>query len=46
MEMAVSNVTKKGDNILIVSHGYFGDRFVEIAERKGLNVDSYAQRMG
>lgn len=39
MEMAVANVTKRGDNILIVSHGYFGDRFIEIAERKGLNVD-------
>ena len=39
MEMAVSNVTKKGDNILICSNGFFGDRFIEIAERKGLNVD-------
>lgn len=39
MEMAVSNVTKRGDNILIVSNGFFGDRFIEIAQRKGLNVD-------
>lgn len=39
MEMAISNVTKRGDSILIVSHGYFGDRFIEIAERKGLVVD-------
>ena len=39
MEMASANVTKRGDNILIVSHGFFGDRFIEIAERKGLNVD-------
>lgn len=39
MEMAIANVTKRGDNILIISHGYFGDRFIEIAERKGLNVD-------
>ncbi|MBQ5799316.1 MAG: alanine--glyoxylate aminotransferase family protein [Oscillospiraceae bacterium] len=39
MEMAIANVTKRGDNILIVSHGFFGDRFIEIAERKGLNVD-------
>ena len=46
MEMAVSNVTKKGDNILIVSHGYFGDRFVEIAERKGLNVDVMRSEWG
>lgn len=39
MEMAVSNVTKRGDNVLIVSNGFFGDRFIDICERKGLNVD-------
>lgn len=39
MEMAISNTTKRGDNVLIISHGYFGDRFIEICERKGLNVD-------
>jgi aspartate aminotransferase-like enzyme len=39
MEMAISNLTGKGDSILIVSHGFFGDRFVEIGQRKGLNVD-------
>lgn len=39
MEMAVSNVTRRGDNILIVSNGFFGDRFIDICERKGLNVD-------
>ncbi|WP_313342367.1 alanine--glyoxylate aminotransferase family protein [Sedimentibacter sp.] len=39
MEMAVSNVTKREDNILIVSNGFFGDRFIDICERKGLNVD-------
>lgn len=46
MEMAISNVTKRGDNILIVSHGYFGDRFIEIAERKGLNVDVLRSEWG
>lgn len=39
MEMAISNVTKRGDNVLIVSNGFFGDRFIDICERKGLNVD-------
>lgn len=39
MEMAISNTTKRGDNVLIVSHGYFGDRFIEICQRKGLHVD-------
>ena len=39
MEMAIANTTKRGDNVLIVSHGFFGDRFIEICERKGLQVD-------
>jgi aspartate aminotransferase-like enzyme len=39
MEMAISNVTKRGDNVLIVSNGFFGDRFIDICERKGLIVD-------
>ena len=39
MEMAIANTTKRGDDVLVVSNGFFGDRFVEICERKGLNVD-------
>ena len=39
MEMGISNTVKAGDNLLIVSHGCFGDRFIELAERKGINVD-------
>ena len=39
MEMSISNVTKRGDNVLIVSNGFFGDRFIDICERNGLNVD-------
>ena len=39
MEMSVANVTKSGDNVLIVSQGFFGDRFIELCQRKGLNVD-------
>ena len=46
MEMAISNVTKRGDNVLIVSNGFFGDRFIEICERKGLNVDVLAAEWG
>lgn len=46
MEMAVANTTKRGDNILIVSHGYFGDRFIDICERKGLNVDILRSEWG
>ncbi|MDY0256456.1 pyridoxal-phosphate-dependent aminotransferase family protein [Gudongella oleilytica] len=39
MEMAIANTLKSGDNLLIVSHGFFGDRFVELAERKGIVAD-------
>lgn len=46
MEMAVSNTLKKGDAILIVSHGFFGDRFIEICERKGLDVDVLSSEWG
>ena len=46
MEMAVANTTKRGDNVLIVSHGFFGDRFIDICERKGLNVDILSSEWG
>ena len=46
MEMAVANVTKRGDNILIVSNGFFGDRFIDICTRKGLNVDVLSAEWG
>ena len=46
MEMAISNVTKRGDNVLIISHGFFGDRFIEICERKGLHVDVTSAEWG
>lgn len=39
MEMAIANNTKSGDNILIISNGFFGDRFLDVTKRKGLNVD-------
>jgi aspartate aminotransferase-like enzyme len=46
MEMAVSNVTKSGENILICSHGFFGDRFIDICSRKGLGVDVLKAKWG
>lgn len=39
MEMAVANVTKRDDNVLVCSHGFFGDRFIDMCARKGLKVD-------
>lgn len=46
MEMAIANTMKAGDNILIVSHGFFGDRFIDLCERKGINVDVIASEWG
>lgn len=46
MEMAIANTTKRGDNVLIVSHGFFGDRFIDMCERKGLNVDVLGSEWG
>jgi aspartate aminotransferase-like enzyme len=46
MEMAVSNVTKRGENILICSHGFFGDRFIDICSRKGLGADVLKAKWG
>jgi len=39
MEMAIANTTQKGERILICSNGFFGDRFIDMCERKGLDVD-------
>lgn len=46
MEMAIANVTKPGDNVLVVSNGFFGDRFIEICQRRQLNVDVLAADWG
>lgn len=39
MEMALANTLKKGDKYLLVSNGFFGDRFIDIAERKGIAIE-------
>ena len=39
MEMAIVNICEPGDNVLILSNGYFGERFKEICERYNLKVD-------
>ncbi|MCL2580237.1 MAG: alanine--glyoxylate aminotransferase family protein [Oscillospiraceae bacterium] len=46
MEMAIANSTKKGDSVLIVSHGFFGDRFIDICTVKGLDVDVIKSEWG
>ncbi len=46
MEMAIANTTKRGDSVLIISHGFFGDRFIDICKRKELDVDVLASEWG
>lgn len=46
MEMAIANTTRRGDSVLVVSNGFFGNRFIEICERKGLNVDVLSAEWG
>lgn len=46
MEMAIANVARKGDNVLICSNGFFGNRFIDLCERKGLNVDVLQAKWG
>ncbi|MDI6894913.1 MAG: alanine--glyoxylate aminotransferase family protein [Bacillota bacterium] len=39
MEMALVNTLAPGERVLVVSHGYFGDRFVPLARAFGIEVD-------
>jgi len=39
MEMAMANISKPGDSVLVCSNGFFGDRYVDICRRRGLQVD-------
>ncbi|GAI10026.1 unnamed protein product, partial [marine sediment metagenome] len=46
MEVAIVNSLKKGDRLLVISHGFFGDRFVEIAQCYGIEVEVLASEWG
>ncbi|SOC42454.1 pyridoxal-phosphate-dependent aminotransferase family protein [Ureibacillus acetophenoni] len=39
MEMAIVNTVGKGEKLLVISHGYFGDRFTPLAKAFGIEVD-------
>ena len=38
MEMALLNTVAAGERILVISHGYFGDRFIKLGEAFGIEV--------
>ena len=46
MESAVTNLCSPGDRVLVVSHGYFGERWASIAARYGLEVDHLRYEWG
>lgn len=46
MEMAAANLIEPNDNVLVVSTGYFGERFAEISKRYGANVTILASEVG
>ncbi len=39
MEMAIVNTIAEGERLLVVSHGYFGDRFIKLGQAFGIQVD-------
>jgi Serine-pyruvate aminotransferase/archaeal aspartate aminotransferase len=39
MEMALTNIIGENESVLVVSHGYFGDRFEELAKHIGIDID-------
>lgn len=39
MEMAIVNTVGAGERLLVISHGYFGDRFITLCEAFGIEVD-------
>lgn len=39
MEMALVNTVARGERLLVISHGFFGDRFTPLAQAFGIEVD-------
>lgn len=39
MEMAIVNTVAPGEKLLVISHGYFGDRFTPLAKAFGIDVE-------
>ncbi|RKD25934.1 serine-pyruvate aminotransferase [Ammoniphilus oxalaticus] len=46
MEMALVNTVAPGEKILVVSHGFFGDRFIDIAEAFGIQAETIQAEWG
>lgn len=46
MEMALVNTVAAGEKILVISQGYFGDRFIQLGEAFGIEVDVIQSEWG
>jgi aspartate aminotransferase-like enzyme len=46
MEMALLNIVKQGEKILVLSQGYFGERMAQIAESFGLSCEIIQSEWG
>ncbi len=46
MEMAIVNTVARGERLLVISHGYFGDRFTPLAKAFGIEVDVLQSEWG
>lgn len=46
MEMALVNTVAQGEHILVLSQGYFGDRFLKLAESFGIQADCIRSEWG
>ncbi len=46
MDMAGSNLIEPGDNALVISSGFFGDRYAALLKRYGANVDFLQPELG
>ncbi len=46
MEMGVANIIEHGDKVLVISTGYFGDRFADVVSRYTPNVEKLAVEWG
>ncbi len=46
MDMAAANLIEEGDRVLVISTGYFGDRFADICERYGAQAVQVKAALG
>ncbi|WP_026582060.1 pyridoxal-phosphate-dependent aminotransferase family protein [Bacillus sp. J33] len=46
MEMALVNTVAAGEKLLIISHGFFGDRFIHLAKAFGIEADVIQSEWG